>query len=426
MRHQPFTNFMRTQIVRAIAASLVAFGGFQPALLPARSIIPPGEETVWRFLEGGTGPDAAWFQPGFDDSHWKTGKAPIGFGETRIGTLLESKPFTAWFRHKFDSPRLQPGEGLVILLCVDDGAIVYLNGKELARTNLPSGPVKPHTAALETIAESDEGWYHRIHVPVESLRTGAKNVLAIEVHNVSSRSSDLYFDLGLKTVPAETAPHIRSDASQVVGVYRKQHYVGPELRVPDGYMDGGRDMEVDAGGNASSEREILFVDREHDAELADDLAFARSAKLRALPELDRIQKIAERIDRETTPLGGLDVVDQETDELEKDYDGKAILIGDWVDQCHAGVCRHRSLLFKLLADEAGLKAALVRGNYLERRPPTFGHAWNEIFLADGRRLLVDVMHNGSEPVFRPLTDPYVIKHYRKVDDSPWYPAGAAE
>jgi transglutaminase/protease-like cytokinesis protein 3 len=91
-----------------------------------------------------------------------------------------------------------------------------------------------------------------------------------------------------------------------------------------------------------------------------------------------------------------------------------------MDQCHAGVCRHRSLLFKLLGDEAGLKTALVRGNFIKKKPPGFAHAWNEVILEDGRHLLVDVMHNGGAATFRELTDPYVIKHYGRVDDTPWY------
>jgi transglutaminase/protease-like cytokinesis protein 3 len=95
-----------------------------------------------------------------------------------------------------------------------------------------------------------------------------------------------------------------------------------------------------------------------------------------------------------------------------------------MDQCQAGVCRHRSLLFKILADEAGLKVALVRGNYARKGPPGVAHAWNEVLLDNGSRLLVDVMHNGGKPKFPEVTDPEVIKHYLKVDNTPWYSAKA--
>jgi hypothetical protein len=410
-----------------LASLFLAVASMQPAPLAARSVIPPGGASIWKYLDSAAGPDAAWMQPGFDDSQWKSGKAPLGFGETRLSTTLESRPLAAWFRLEFDAPELRPGEGLIILLCVDDGAVVYLNGRELGRTNMPDGPVTQATMALRTIAEDDEGFYQRFHIPADALRAGAKNLLAIEVHNISANSSDLYFDLALKTFPAEAKPDVVADAAQVVRTYRAKHYVGPDLKIPDGYIDGGRRMEVDSAGHAASGREILSVDRARDVELGDDLAFARAAELRALPELERVQRLAEWIDRETTPYAGLRLVERSTDELEKDFEGKAILIGDWLDQCHAGVCRHRSLLFKILADEAGLKAALVRGNFMQKNKRRgFAHAWNEVFLSDGRHLLVDVMHNGGNATFRDVTDSYVIEHYHKVDDSPWYGAKAGE
>ena len=38
------------------------------------------------------------------------------------------KQITTWFRREFVCPELAPGEKLVLLVCVDDGAVVYLNG----------------------------------------------------------------------------------------------------------------------------------------------------------------------------------------------------------------------------------------------------------------------------------------------------------
>jgi hypothetical protein len=95
-------------------------------------------------------------------------------------------------------------------------------------------------------------------------------------------------------------------------------------------------------------------------------------------------------------------------------------------------------LFKLLGDEAGLKTALVRGGYAlsagqvipgTKLPPNtkgFPHAWNEVELEDGTRVLVDVMHNGGKRRFLPLNDQFVVEHYLKPDDSPWYSAGAVD
>ena len=64
---------------------------------------------------------------------------------------------------------------LSVLLRCDDGRIVYLNGKEVARQNMPPGPVTATTPAAVAIA-------------------GA-NLVAAEVHQASPTSSDLVFDL---------------------------------------------------------------------------------------------------------------------------------------------------------------------------------------------------------------------------------------
>ena len=118
-------------------------------------------------------------------------------------------------------------------------------------------------------------------------------MLGVEVHQATATSSDLYFDLALKVLPAVTSEVEASDAVQEVNKrFNKEHYLGPGVHIPDGYIDGGRRMVLDDGGHATSGREILLLDRSRDLELAEDLAFARSHELKALPPRERIQRIA--------------------------------------------------------------------------------------------------------------------------------------
>jgi hypothetical protein len=389
--------------------ALLALG----ASIHARVVIEPGAGTVWKYLDEGE-PAAAWRDAGFDDSKWKAGKAPLGFDEVRLGTALEKKPSVTYLRREFDAPTLKPGEQLVILLCVDDGAAVSLNGRELGRLNLPKEPLSAATAPLRAIEDRREGLYVRLRLPSNALQPG-KNVLAVELHNAAD--TDLFFDLALKTFPAETTPQVTATAKEVVNIFNKQHYIGPGVTIPDGYLDGGRRMVLDGESRASSGREILLVDRSRDIELENDLAFAR--ELKPLPAIERVKKLAAWVDGENTPPGGKRWIMQTTDQLQNEFTGKAVLIGDWMEQCQSGVCRHRSLVFKILADEAGLETALVRGNYTGRTGAG-GHAWNEVTLEGGRRVLVDVMHNGANPKFPELSEPEVVEHYLKVDNTPWY------
>jgi len=393
----------------------------------SRTLLDAGAATEWKFLTGTNPPVPAWRDAGYDEAAWQSGKAPLGYGTARLSTALPasvSNAFvTTWFRREWVASPLRAGEGLDILLCVDDGAVVHLNGREIARFNMPTGDVSAATTARRAVKGREEGFYSRVSVPKGLWRATGTNVLAVEVHQASAMDEDCFFDLALKALPVnEPRPTVPADARAAMNAYYKEHFVGPGVLVPDGYVDGGRAMRFDSEGRALSGREILVVDRAGDSELRKHLEYAK--ELQSLGPLERTQKLAERVDRLTTPPGGERWVGPAVEELTREFVNKPLRIGDVVDSGQAGVCRHRSLLFKILADEAGLKSALVRGNFAVNGPRGFAHAWNEVYLEDGRRLLVDVMHNGGKPRFPAVTDPEVVRRYLKPDDTPWYSTNA--
>ena len=418
------------RFLRVFTLLLAAMGVLSPMLL-ARSLIEAGGASEWRYLTGTNAPAKTWRESGFDDRTWSSGKSPLGYGEARLSTTLASpsnitnQAMTTWFRREWPAMTLRPGERLVILLCVDDGAVLYLNGREIARQNMPDGEVSPTTPARQPVTDKNEGNYARIAVPMEVWHAEGTNVLAIEVHQAAAADEDCFFDLSLKTLPpVEARPKVPAVAQAAMNDYYRRHYVGPDTKLPNGYVDGGRHMVLDAEGRAKSGREILLIDREGDVELARHLIFAHSTNLLALAPLERTRRLAEYIDRLTTPPGGRHWVGPTVDDLTKEFANQPLRIGDVLDQGQAGVCRHRSLLFKVLADEAGLKSALVRGNYARSGSRAGPHAWNEIHLDDGRRLLVDVMLNGGKARFPAVTNSSVVQHYLKPDGTPWYGTNA--
>ena len=88
---------------------------------------------------------------------------------------------------------------LTLSLKRDDGAVVYLNGTEVARDNMAEGDVTFET--LSTGAADDGNNFHDFMIASSHLEEG-NNVLAVQVHQVSEGSSDLSFDLKLVKVPA--------------------------------------------------------------------------------------------------------------------------------------------------------------------------------------------------------------------------------
>jgi len=198
--------------------------------------------------------------------------------------------------------------------------------------------------------------------------------------------------LDAKPVPSTQPPQIGPAGREAVLAYRLKNYVPPETKIGDGYVDGGRRMKMH-GDKVSSSREIITVDRTRDAELRKQLEFARSPEVMKLNELDRATRLARHVAWMMTPKEGYKRVEAKVATLDKEYRNKEVLLGDVCKITGgAGVCRHRSLLFKLLADEAGLKVSLVRGRHGREAKSSGAHAWNELRLSDGRVLIVDVMN----------------------------------
>jgi len=333
---------------------------------------------------------------------------------------------SAHFQRAFDASNLKNDERLVISVRAADGEVIYINGREIGRLNMPAGPVDEKTLALAPLDERRSQLFTRVPVPPDAVKTGAKNLIEVDVHSAKADAWKPSFALALQTLPADQplAPP-SAEAKRVLEMFLKTSYIATGIAIPDGYFDGGRHMRLDAQEAATSQREILVVDRGHDTELAKDLEFVRT--LRNLPPLDRARQIALYVDKIMSPPGGNALLKPVMDELEHEYANKPLRIGDVCDQFHAGVCRHRSLLFKVLADEAGLKTALVRGTYMHLHAGGGGaHAWNEIQLDDGRRFLVDSTLHPKDP-FPEITTPQVTsveisKRYVREGGAPFYPA----
>lgn len=425
-------NLRRSSTQNLVARTRTALCCLVIVLLwgPARSLaatvlVEAGNKTVWKFVDDGGEPSAEWVRPGFDDSKWKTGRAPLGYGERSLGTELsfggdpKAKHITSYFRHGF---KIDPAFGLVkfvILLRVDDGAIVYLNGKEVVRENIAAGPANSKTAAQRRIEGHDEGKYSRHFVPATSFVAG-QNTLAVEVHQFNVVSSDLVFDVQLKGYRDGEEPRfvkLDSAAREVTETYREKHYLSPDCKIPNGYVDGGRESVLVASEHVKSIREIIVVDRARDSDLQKHLAFARSKEIGDSPLRRRAQLLARYVDAQCSPPEGRNASLAKLALVESEYQGRELLLGQ---SAGTGVCRHRALLFKVLGDEAGLNVTLVRGNYGTAKNAA-GHVWNELILPDGKKLIVDCMNPQADFDF-PETTAAIAAKYLTVENEAYYPA----
>ena len=117
-----------------------------------------------------------------------------------FGANSSKKPITYYFRRSFDAGgSVSDVTALALRAIVDDGAVVYLNGQEIWRFNLPAGEITATTRAVTAIAGSDESRWRTVELPAGALRAG-ENVIAVEVHQDLPGSSDLSLNLDLKPI----------------------------------------------------------------------------------------------------------------------------------------------------------------------------------------------------------------------------------
>jgi len=170
-------------------------------------LVRPG--AVWKYLDDGSNQDTAWRAPGFDDSGWSSGPAQLGYGDGDEATVVGFGPdpnnrfITTYFRRGFQVADPSAFRSLSLELVRDDGAVVYVNGTEVFRSNMPASAIGYLTHASITIGDPEEDGFWGLDLPPDALVAG-QNVLAAEIHQFSGQSSDISFDLRLTGYPRAT------------------------------------------------------------------------------------------------------------------------------------------------------------------------------------------------------------------------------
>lgn len=168
------------------------------------TLIPTG--AVWKYLDNGSNPGTIWRQLGFNDTSWQSGPAMLGYGDANgifprttnsFGSDPNNKYITTYYRRQFVLSNTWGIINLTARLQRDDGAVGYLNGTEVFRSNIPNGPISNTTLASTAVANADETRFYLYPLDSALLRNGT-NLLAVEIHQSAANSSDIAFDLALQ------------------------------------------------------------------------------------------------------------------------------------------------------------------------------------------------------------------------------------
>jgi len=165
---------------------------------PPQSLIAMTD--VWRYNTNAAFNDPSWTAPGYNDASWSSGPALLYNEGAALpapkNTLLALGRTTYYFRTRFNLSGSPAGASLKIFTVLDDGAVFYLNGQEIFRQGMLDGPVNYSTLASPGVG--DATLTGPFIVPGSAL-LGGDNVLAVEVHQSGTTSSDIVFGMTLET-----------------------------------------------------------------------------------------------------------------------------------------------------------------------------------------------------------------------------------
>ncbi len=171
---------------------------FQGTVFSQTVVFPFGSD--WKYRDDGSNQGTAWQQVGFDDSSWLGGLGQLGFGDGDETTVLNNNYIGYYFRKTVIIPDVNIYRSFTFEMFRDDGVVVYVNGAEVYRNNMPAGTIDYTSLASAAIADDGKSILKvTLSLAVSQFQSGS-NTIAVEVHQSSASSSDLSWDMKLTGV----------------------------------------------------------------------------------------------------------------------------------------------------------------------------------------------------------------------------------
>lgn len=139
---------------------------------------------TWKWRYSGDALPAGWQAPGFDDAGWASGAGVLGFNTAGLGTDISvgapsPRPLSAQFRTTFNTPDSGEFESVDLTVLANDGVIVFVNGTEVGRANLPTGTISQNTYATAAPRSSTAAANPvTFSVPIALLNDGTNTIAA--------------------------------------------------------------------------------------------------------------------------------------------------------------------------------------------------------------------------------------------------------
>ena len=164
------------------------------------TIIDVGDS--WHYFVATQQPPSNWNQIGFNSSGWSIGASGFGYGDGDDNTEIPNT-ISIYLIKPFSITNAEQVKKIAFHIDYDDGFVAYLNGQEFARDNIIGSPpafdqgtITWREASMINGGAPSLFWVDS----TDTWLNEGQNVLAIQVHNFNSSSSDLscipFFSIG--------------------------------------------------------------------------------------------------------------------------------------------------------------------------------------------------------------------------------------
>jgi hypothetical protein len=215
--------------------------------------------SAWKYLDNGTDQGTAWRSLTFDDTDWKTGNGKFGYGLSGLtsnvsyGPNANQKYLTTYFRKMIFLANASGFTAFPAGIMRDDGVVVYVNGVEVYRSNMPTGSITYLTSGKDA---EDNGTVTQAFTINKAAFVNGNNVIAVEIHQKTVTNGDLAFDMQLSgnepfidlTPPSVVSISRQMPASELTDTTAVTYRVLFSEKVRG--VDAADFMIVPSGGNA--------------------------------------------------------------------------------------------------------------------------------------------------------------------------------
>jgi len=233
-----------------VALALMAAVGLVSSPTHAATVFDFG--SGWNYFLGVTeasNPTTAWRQVGFPDGTWSNGPTPIGYGEPDIATTVPQSDeipgqnySVIFLRKTFTVTDPADISQLTLIVRVDDGAVVWINGVEVGRFNAPAGELPIGTFASTAPTQWSENTVQlspSTSPAIGSVLQAGANVVAVQLLNGTLTSSDIFLDGFLDLVMVDPIPPTLVDKSPAPGTLNELTQITLSFSEPVQGVDAG-------------------------------------------------------------------------------------------------------------------------------------------------------------------------------------------